>query len=244
MNEVGIDTNDRSVTIQGRNGEKKKVYVTKILANEKQMGGCFDKRKVEAVVNPDADNIEGKRVIRLVLKDAYTSYWNHFPSEVLGLSVAERYLEKWNILRNCGIPTVSSMRVIDRDTVAMGDMTWDGSAFFGKQLVSDIGDKKDLDKRSLTVMEKIFLGIDPNKIKEEMKRVQMLAWDKGIRLPDDDLYDLIVHPDGTWQVLVVDLANLRPRKNERLESIENELNYMWEDVDIIRKHLLEISSDK
>ena len=75
-----------------------------------------------------------------------------------------------------------------------------------------------------------------------MARVLKLAWDKGMRLPFDDPYDILIHPDGKWEVLVLDLAGLRPRKGESEDVLESELEHMTEEIDLMREHLLKISA--
>lgn len=242
MNEVGIDRDDGSVSLVKNGGEVKKVFVTEVLENQHQMGGVYEKRKVEAVVDPK-DKERSERKMRLVLKDAYLPKRYDFSFDNPEMSMAERYFRKWKLLKENGIPTTSSMRVVDEEVVAMGDMTWDGSEFFGKEKDITALEGRDSAKRKLFKMEKVFLSIDPEKIKEEMERVLKLAWDKGIRLPYDDQCDLLVHPDGTWEVLVMDLSQLRPRKEESEEALEDDRKDMWQMVDEIRSHLLEIAID-
>jgi hypothetical protein len=242
MNEIGIDTDDNSVSLI-KEGDERKVFVVDVLGGKYQMGGEYDKRKVEAVVDPN-DEKRSERKLRLVLKEATLLHKDDFLLENPQASLAERYYGKWKLLRDAGIPTASSMRIVDDKTVAMGDMTWDGSKFFGKEKYIEVLEGRDTNVRELTAIEKVFLSINPQKIKQEIERVQKLAWEKGIMLPGDDPYDLLVHLDGTWQILVLDISELRPRrKSDRIEDLEAEKEEMWEDVDIIRTHLIKLKNE-
>jgi len=111
-----------------KNEEKRTVTVSNVAENMHQMGGTYPKHKIEA-------QSETGREMKLVLKDVSERpderYF--FPGETKEMSSAERYLYKWNILRQKGLPTAGSMRIVDKGTVAMGDMTADGSQFFGKK---------------------------------------------------------------------------------------------------------------
>lgn len=227
MGEISIGT--ELPLSKPKNGLQKKVDVSWV--SGEVMGGSFYKRKVES----------GE--MKMVVKRVFLSSRDVFPEEADLRNDAERYVKKWQILRDADVPTASSMRVVDENTIAMGDMTRDGSKFFGKELWVKIMDGVDEKMRELTPMEKIFLGIDSLKIKEEMGRVLKLAWDKGIRLPYDDPYDILVHPDGSFEVLVLDLSGLRPRKEENEAILESELTSMKKDVDKMKKHLIKISTN-
>jgi len=229
------------ITLVKSKEDAKKVTLTKTLESAFQLGGSHDKVRVEAV--SAIDEGENMRKMSLIIKEIDEEDKTFFPSETKEMSQAERYMEKWNILRSNGIPTVSSMRIIDRRTVALGDMTVDGSKFFGKEIAIRVYERQYVEKRSLKIIEEVFLKIDPLEIKKEIERIQRLAWDKGIILPDNDPYDLLVHPDGTWEVLVLDITQLRPRKeDDSEEEMELQKADMWENIDVTRDYLLKVKS--
>jgi len=88
------------------------------------------------------------------------------------------------------------------------------------------------------------LEINPRDIKEKLNNLFMDAWNKGIILPDDDYYDLLVQPDGSWQVMILDISNLRPRNvSDKLEDFEEIRNDMSSDVDFVRNYLLKIKQN-
>ena len=131
----------------------------------------------------------------------------------LAKTPAGMYYDRWLHLRELGRPTVGSMRVVDENTVAMGDMTVGGGVFFGKEKMYELGGELEgklygESVRDNTQMEKVFLEIDRSLIEAEIDRVQDLAWKNGIKLPPDDPIDILVMPDGTFKVLVLDLSML------------------------------------
>lgn len=231
-------------TINLSKGEKeqKKVTITDVHESMFQLGGSHEKLRVEVATNKNGE--ENDRKMSMILKEIDKEDVYYFPSETENMTQAERYLEKWNILRRNGIPTVCSMRVVNDRTVAMGDMTTDGSSFFGKEIGIRAYEKRFIEKRPLKVTEEVFLSIDPMDLKQEIERVQKLAWDKGIILPDNDPYDLLVHPDGKWEVLVLDVQQLKPKgEADTIEELDLQKEDMWENVDVIRNYLLKVKQN-
>ncbi len=221
-----------------KNQDKNTVTITDVNENMHQIGGTYPKHKIEA-------QSEMGREMKIVLKDVNETIDERyfFPGETKNMSSAERYYYKWNLLRQKGIPTVGSMRIVDSGTVAMGDMTADGSQFFGKEIVSRSFESEYQKKRPLSKTEEKYLEINPREIKDKLDNLFMDAWRKGVILPEDDYYDLLVHPDGTWQVMILDLSNLRPKRDtDLLENYEEMRRDMSTDVDYIRKHLLRIKA--
>lgn len=225
-----------------KNGsEKRTVRVTDVQESQYQLGGSHEKVRLKAVASKNGE--ENGREMSMILKQIDQEDVYYFPSETPEMTPAERYLEKWNILRKNGIPTVSSMGVVDDRTIVMGDMTVDGSEFFGKEIGIRAYEREYVKKRPLRMTEQSYLNIDPEALKKEIERVQRLAWDKGIVLPDNDPYDLLVHPNGTWEVLVLDIQQLKPRgESDSEETLEEQKADMWENVDVVRNYLLRIKN--
>jgi hypothetical protein len=210
----------------------------------KKMGGCFEKEKIAAIVTNETGNT---RSLRLIRKEVIVASADCFGEETLEMSDAQRYYERWKYLRKIGISTVSSMRVVDEYTVAMGDMTANGGEFFGKAkrqaLLDEINAIKHgfIKARKLTILEKVFMSLDHEEMKEDVAQIQKMAWDAGIRLPSDDQYDLLVNPDGTWNVMVMDLSALRWKKTRDTESVlEAEKHILLSDIDYLKIRLEEI----
>lgn len=209
----------------------------------RDMGGAFPKSAVMGEIRSNEDGGRAREV-KLVVKRAYIDVRKNdvFGNEDKGMSMARRYFERWKYLRKIGIPTVSSMRLVDEIRLAMEDMTTDGSEFMGKGKREELCGLEYSDRsRELTTGERLFLEIDPQKIKDEVGRVADLAWDHGITLPDDDPYDLLIHLDGSFEVLVMDITALgKVGKEFSYEEFEQERGSYLREVDITRKKLLKL----
>jgi len=125
----------------------------------------------------------------------------------------------------------------------MGDMTRDGSEFFGKAFRGRLNNELYRAKssgfggRHLTDMERIFLSIDPEAMRAELRRIVKIANKNRIMLPDDDEFDILVHPDGSWEILVLDLSGLG-----RLRPLDiQDADKLFENVEESRKDLLMLS---
>lgn len=232
---------EKDGSVQGR------VVTTKIKGDKNDLGGSYDKTSYEAKIVGLSGNAEiSPRKMNVVIKVAFVDQCKsvYFGDEKEGMSESRKYYERWKFLKSIGVPTATSMRVVDEKSVAMGDMTWDGSQFFGKAKLKSINGERDQEiKRDLLEAEKIFLSIDPNEIKKEFVRIQEKCWDNGIRLPFDDMFDLIVHPDGKWEVLVLDLTFLDKREGEKHDDLILERQRVFEKIDNLRKGLLNISKN-
>lgn len=200
----------------------KKILVTS--ESDERMGGVYTKKKLTAApINEEG--VVSERKMSLVTK-------------VIGDDEggADYYYQTWVYLKEIGIPTVSSMRVVDKNTVIMGDMTHDGSEFFGKEKRADLL-YTDTGNRELSNIEKKFLDIDPEEAKKAIVNLYEKAWNKGVLLPDDDPYDFIVHPDGSWEVIVLDLSQVEYKKRESEDFKKDKIEKMINMYDYIRKRL-------
>lgn len=127
------------------------------------------------------------------------------------MTESERYYKRWKYLRDNGVPTLGSMRIVDDDRVALGDATADGSEFFGKARVriSEGEKRRDEKRRSLTKKEEVFVEIYENgELEKEVRRVAELMRKANLDFPHDDYFDTIIHNDGSFDVLVMDLSAL------------------------------------
>lgn len=208
--------------------------------SDEAMGGAFAKSKIEVTAH------KGKicKNLQLVMKlvSVGSGRGPVFGEEKVTMSEAERYFARWQFLRRIGVPTVPSMRVVNDDLVAMGDMTRYGGEFFGKAKRRDIRyEEQDKIRRKLTKMERLFLRVDNEKVKDELKTIQERLVKHGVSFPIDDAYDLLVNPDGTWSVFVMDLGMLRMREPEKKWELEAEIAILGQSNDMLKSDLLKIS---
>lgn len=187
-----------------------------------EMGGVYRKSRVSGRLRlPESGQEVSGRKLKLVIKDVscYIGGLSLFGDEQESMSPARRYYERWRFLRSIGVPTAGSMRVIDDRRVAMGDMTARGAVFFGKEKLRSVMQESERHVlRKLSKHEKVFLDIDPEEIKQKIAWLQALAWLHDFRLPSDDEYDILVWPDGTFQVLILDLTQMRRIRRGEAES--------------------------
>jgi hypothetical protein len=115
----------------------------------------------------------------------------------------------WRRLQDAGIPTFPTVRKINDNEVLVTDATADGSAFFGKASVYP-GYNRYRDD-GITKVDRLFLQIKPEDVENRARLIAQKATRNGIALPYDDPFDLLVHPDGTWELLVIDLVPSNPK---------------------------------
>lgn len=121
-----------------------------------------------------------------------------------GKTNAQAYFEKWQGIKNSGLPTVPTMRVISNNEVIMTDLTADGSVIYGKH------DEKDLTKRTSPPADKLFMRINTQAIEVRARQIQKMADKQNITLPtDSDPFVLVVHPNGSWELVVLDVDMAR-----------------------------------
>lgn len=117
---------------------------------------------------------------------------------------ATDYFADWNNFTKAGVHTVPLMKIYDEHTILMSDMTADGSVFYGKNMVYACFER--FKNGKITDMDRKFLNIDPNDILKEAQRNVEAANKAHLFLPYDDPFDVLVHPDGTWEVVTIDLT--------------------------------------
>ncbi len=161
-------------------------------------GGTEKKEKL--VLKALSESGRNDRSLNMVAKEVSVLGFNN--REKYGyLTNTEVYFNNWMMLRKAGIPTLPTVRVIDKRRVLITDMTSDGSEFFGK--VTEIDE---ISVENLTDAELVFSYLDLSRVRDELERVERLAIQNNIALPIDDPFDLLVHPDGTWEVIVLDFG--------------------------------------
>ncbi len=127
--------------------------------------------------------------------------------------------EKWKILKGIGFPVVPTLRETDDGRVFMTDLKADGSELFGKSLAYELQNILLFPPPRTTLKafegmknKENFLKIvndkeEFRKIEEKVKKYKKLANESKIRLPVDDAFELVVHPDGTWDLVILDVES-------------------------------------
>jgi hypothetical protein len=145
---------------------------------------------------------------------------------------ADETLEIWHKLKDAGLPVVPTMRKVNGHSVLMTNLTVDGSYLFGKYAAfSDTAwTPKDMTKK----FKKI-------KSIEIMRKVWDLAGtcnENDIELAYDDAFEVLVRPDGSWKLVILDLGwvDIEPEKEKELleEANSKHCNYLLQVLDILR----------
>ncbi len=130
---------------------------------------------------------------------------------------AANYSENWKLFKEAGLPVVPTLRKTENGKVVMTDLIADGSELYGKELGSSLStvhefklknDFKKLLKDKLKLV-KSFLDILKDEefkhLKSKLAGYENLANQNRIYLPFDDPFELLVHPDGKWELIIIDL---------------------------------------
>ncbi len=238
------------VNINGLDGKKKEALVTEI--KKKSDGGTENRSRAEIYI-ADSRGPEYDHTKDVVVKEVEVSYGNEnvlFGDENLDQSPAERYFQRWLYLKKIGVSVLESLSFLaDGKRVIMKDVTADGSEFVDKETFRGLGhgDTFVIDG-VLSECQKKFLEIDKNELKEKVLHNFSTAWNSGVSLPDDwEEFAVLVHPDGDYDVLVLDLTKLNyvdvengvdyNGKNfvERWEHISYRIDQIYEGLESMKK---------
>lgn len=129
---------------------------------------------------------------------------------------ADETLRVWYKLKKAGLPVVPTMRKIGDYSVLMTNLTSDGSFLFGKytRYAKDAAVPKSMTK---------------NLKKIPILPIKQTAWifadicnNNDIELAYDDAFELLVHPNGSWELIMLDLSgvviNVKPEDKDSLEE--------------------------
>lgn len=119
----------------------------------------------------------------------------------------EGYIQLWEAFKKAGIPVVKFIRK-SKDGVFMKNLKHDGSEIFGSAYASLSEMKFSKGHPKLTPIEQRFVEImesDLPKIRSALESMLKNAKEHRLVLPWDDPFELLVHPDGTWELIVLDL---------------------------------------
>jgi hypothetical protein len=126
---------------------------------------------------------------------------------------AEKYVENWKLLKEAGLPVPSVLRKTQGRNLLVSDVTVGDKKVYGKAFNLFLHIKPRVAKESLTpeqieVYKKV---IDEHivEIEAQAKKLTELAIRKGVMLPTDDPFELVVSPEGNWKIMILDLMYAR-----------------------------------
>lgn len=133
---------------------------------------------------------------------------------------ADDYIAKYRVLKSLGFPVPATMRKVDDrwGYVVMTDYSAKGAIFFGKAMGLAMGDYSYSEPEAKNYVDEIpeyaLRGImDAHKhlgdIDVTLKRYEQMATVHGIRLPSDEVYEIVVFPNVKWKLMLLDLGDVR-----------------------------------
>lgn len=179
-------------------------------------------REVESIVNSRIPNEGGYEPKKLHTIKTRTGKEKSLVERRIGSGWIDQWIHVWEAFRNAGIPVVKSMRQFGDDKIFMKNLKHDGSEIFGKgYFVLSEAKVEEGPLPPLTDMEKKFIQVmetDLPKIETDLKDILERAKAHNLILPWDDPFELIIHPDGRWEIIVLDLSCAKESENTYLND--------------------------
>lgn len=180
--------------------------------------------------------------ITVVNRHAFKAGGRDDKSHVIGeigraqVSLMERpyspeYVEAWPIMKKKKLPVVPTMRIVDKRagkddnpedegdlSLLVTDVKKDGSEVYGKGYFRSLFEpytwssyrrRPDIDERFLEVM-----ATEKSDVRTKAREYADTATRSNIVLPRDDPLEMIVHPDGTWDFIILDLEKVRVQRKD------------------------------
>lgn len=120
------------------------------------------------------------------------------------------YFKNWLEFKRVGLPVVGSVREIEDGDILVTDLKADGSEIYGKGLLQSLimrdDDPNPRRNKSIDPIFKTIMRTNHIILREEINHLVTLATKEGIMLSSDsDAFELLVHPNGAWQLVTLDL---------------------------------------
>lgn len=127
--------------------------------------------------------------------------------------------ENWFAFKAAYLPVPEEMWLTE-DGILVSDVTVDGSEVYGKSL-SDIltGKRREVGNsiREKHPCDVVFAKINKQSLRERAHYWAEVATGYGLCLPDDDPIEIIVHPDSTWDIIILDLFHAETPRTRRMD---------------------------
>ena len=121
----------------------------------------------------------------------------------------KEYLSTWQSFKAAGLPVVPTVRINEETgAVLVTDIKADGSETYGKATLYNherwlFRRRREIDTLFLRLMEPDTFPILERRVRECIT----IANAHALLLPFDDPFELVVHPDGNWEVMILDLRH-------------------------------------
>lgn len=137
-------------------------------------------------------------------------------------------------MKESGLPVLPTIVRLNSNEILETNLKWDGSQIYGK-------DSGWYDSPQ-TNLDQLFLNVNVDQVMSKASEIVDLAESKSIKLSYDHPFDLLFHPDGSWEVITRDIKNTRIgvkidehiKENHR-QRLRNFRNHLESTKDWIRK---------
>lgn len=191
----------------------KKLVEVNLLQGEKVQLGLETKYRHEAVIE------KGSKKRKINLFERKNEEWQ-----------GATYVDKWKMFKDAGFPVVPTLRQTEDGRLFMTDITADGSEIYGKGIMKALEDALDSAKNpKQKIPEQIkhielFMKVIEEKfdeIKTKVEEYRKRANEKKLCLPVDDPFEFILHPDGTWELMMLDLNAVFMKETDYWRELYN-----------------------
>lgn len=122
-----------------------------------------------------------------------------------GETPASRFRDNWLVASGAGLP-VPQLYGISDQVIAFPDLSADGSWLIGKAFaaISKIATRP----ATFVAAQAIFQKVNLDQVRARVQQYEALATAAKIRLPLDGAFELLLHPDSTWEIIMLELGSL------------------------------------
>jgi hypothetical protein len=184
------------------------------------------------LITEDSQGNERRREIHLVKRELP----NYAPEVLNGKSKSDYFIEVWQEMKKAGLPVPPTIVKLNDNEILETNFTWDGSQIYGKE--SKYAEFPDSPRDS------VFIDIDIDAVIKQAREIADIAEQNNIKLSHDHAFDLLVHPDGTWNVITRDIKNARIGRSPG-ESVKDKhtlwISYFRENLDASQKRMFKKS---
>jgi len=155
---------------------------------------------------PIASGRDYKRRLQGTVGNQSVSLIERFPKED-----PDAIINNWIMLRNAGLAVLPTMWKTENNSLIALDVKSDGSEVYGKYFSRLITNPNSYNNRPRPrpEIDRLLGEIDLAQVKEEADRYITLAVQNNVVLPYDDPFELVVHPDGTWNLVILDVEKAK-----------------------------------
>lgn len=128
----------------------------------------------------------------------------------------------WARFHTSNITVAPDIYVSDYDKLMVPDLKADGSEVYGKYLAALLLDRRERELERPQIDE-LFVGLlEPKErqINDKVAQCARTASEERLKLPFDDPLELIIHPDGSWDLIVLDFTFAEVMPTDNASSLE------------------------